>query len=651
MAKKKKTIDETDFIRTARKLCDLALELDQDNREKAQEDLKFLDGEEQWPADIKAAREAEGRPCLVINKLPGFLDQVVGDQRQNRPAIKVLPVDDTADPEIAKIYEGLIRNIENTSQADVAYDHAFEHAAGCGYGAFRVVTEYADDDVFEQDIKIKKIDNAFSVVFDPEAKEVDKSDGRFVFIIEDILRETYKERYPDKTPIEFDVKADEGLKSWCTEDTVRVVEYFKKEPITKTIYLLADGTVTDKIQEGDEVVRERQVKTHKIVWYKIDGYQILEGPKDWSGKYFPIVPVWGKELNINGKRKIRGLVRHAKDPQRMYNYHRSSEVEVTALAPKAPYLLTPKQIDGFESQWQQAYKKNFPYLLFNHDPQEPGAPKRQLPGQIPTGDAHQVATANDELKATTGIYDASLGNRSNETSGRAIRERKVEGDVATFAYIDNLARAIRHCGRILVDLIPKIYDTERIVRLRGEDGKEEFVPINKTYVDPETGEVGVYNDLTVGKYDVVVSVGPSYTTQREEAADSMLGFIKAVPQAAPMIGDLIAKNMNWPGAEEIAERLKPPGVDDENGEGGPQGIPPEQVDQIVAEAVAQHEQEIMDSFKIKQEELKVKREELQLEVKRLELAQKEAELQGYDERIRQAVMAVLQEIGGIQQQV
>jgi len=624
------------LLQKARKRFKLSREAWDENREKMLNDLEFLNGD-QWPSDIKAERGEDDRPCLTINRLPSFCDQVEGDQRQNRPSIKVRPVDSFGDPEVAKIYEGLIRNIEVSSQANIAYTNASTSQIACGMGYFRVVTDYVEDDVFEQEIKIKPIWNSFTIHLDPATQEIDYTDANFLFITEVISLDDYEERFPGKKPLQMTEGMDDDQRDWIEKDGVRIAEYFTKEPVTKTIFLLADGQVVDELPDGitgDGILKQREVKTHKIVWRLIDGFQVLDGPKDWPSKYYPVVPVWGKELNIQGKRHLRGLIRNAKDSQRLYNYNRSLGAETLALAPKAPYLGTPKQMAGHEDKWAQAHKRNFPYLLYNPDPLAPGPPQRQLPGQIQTGIAQEIGLANEEMKATTGIFDPSLGARTKEASGKAIMALQREGDVATYAYIDNLARAILLAGKILIDLIPKIYDTPRIVRTLGEDGSDQAVGINMPGTNQETGEEILINDLRVGKFDVTVTVGPSYTTKRVEAADSMLQFIQAVPDSAPIIGDLVAKNMDWPGADQIAERLRkllPPGLAEEDtafagpGARGPEeGLPPP----VSGPSPEQEQAGEMAEIKIEQE--KVKLEQERLKARKLEVEIRILEAKGVE---------------------
>lgn len=570
--------EDKDIIDEIRERFGLAYQAVDEENEEMLDDLVFLNGE-QWPADLKKTREADGRPCLVINKIPNFADQVIGDIRQNSPTIKVKPVDSNSDPETAEILTGLIRNIEVQSNAEIAYDTAAESTVYMGKGAFRVVTEYSDDDTFEQDIRIRRIKNPFTVVWDPSAMEWDKSDAKYCFITEKMPKDKFKRQYPDASNSPFDASVKDA--QWSDENTVRIVEYFKRNEEKKKLYLMRDPLTktekqTDEKLEGWDVVKSRDVTQHKITWYKANGVEILEGPTEWPGKYVPIVSVFGKELNIEGKTVYRGITRHSKDPQRLYNYARSTSAEVMSLAPRAPYILSSKMIGQYQTYWDNAHKKNFPYLPFQSDPNLPGViPQRTQPIQANTGIQTEVIVADQEMHDTSGLQQASLGQKSNEKSGRAIMARQREGDVANYAYYDNLARALKYCGKVILDLIPRIYDTPRVIRILGEDNAEQFVPVNQP-VQNKQGIERIF-DLTTGKYDVIVTIGPSYSTQREEAADSMLQFLTAFPAAAPIVGDLVAKNMDWPGASEFEKRLKallPPQV--LGGEGGspPPAQPP-----------------------------------------------------------------------------
>lgn len=620
---------ERTILKEAQDRLRKAIDDDEEDRRLAKEDLEFIAIEgKQWPEAIKREREAEGRPCVTINKLPIYIDQVVGDQRMNRPSIKVLPVDTNADIKVAKLLSGWIKHVQQISKSDIAVDHAFEHAVACGYGAMRVVTRYSSDSAFEQEAYIEKVDNALAVFWGKHS-EYDCSDAMYCFIVSDMDKEEFKEKYKVE-PIPFNSSSDQFVEGWATKDTVRIAEYFVKEPVLKTIYLLEGGIVVDKPKEGDIVLRTRKVQSYNVMWYLLTGDRVLDS-KQWLGrKYIPVIPVWGKEFNVAGKRKVRGLIRNAKDIQRIYNYWYSVDTETIALQPKSPFILTPKQIAGHEDQWKDAHKRNYPYLLANPDKDAPGWPHRQAPPQASSALVEKLKSTDQELRDVTGLQKASLGMQSNERSGAAIRERKKEGDVGTYAFIDNLSRSLEHVGRVLVDIAPVLLDTERMVRLGLDDGDFTFDLVNGHNEDGT-----IFNDLSMGTYDVTVTVGPSFTTQRTEARQSMQEFIQYYPAAAPIIGDLYAKSMDWPGAEQVAERLAfllPPEIKAQRAaeEARRKGEPPPQPEQQPApppdpmmQAKLQEEQLKLQDLQIKLQQEQVK---LQQEQAKLEKMQLEAEL-------------------------
>jgi len=525
-----------------------SVEATQENRVDMIDDQRFASGD-QWPDDVKALRV--GRPMQTINRLPAFIDQIIGDARQNKVAIKVFAGED-GDVEVAKIYSGLIRSIENRSNADFAYDTALEQTATFGFGAWRIKTRYVDDDTFDQEVTIERIPNALNVHFDPSAIQPDYSDAEYAIVVDSISKDEFKARWPKAAESNFQTEHMQA--GWSSGDNMQIAEYWYKDRTPATLYLLNDGTATfDKPTAPELVIRERKSEKCVVRMCIMSGAEVLE-QAEWAGRYIPIVGVNGKEDMVDGKRILRGIVRHAKDPQRMYNYWRTIDTETKALAPKAPVMVTTKQLDGLDEYWSDALSGNLPYLPYNPDPTAP-MPQRLNAGMQDKGFEQAAMLAVDEMKATTGIYSAALGEQSNETSGRAILARQREGDTANFAYIDNLSRAIRYSARVIIDLIPKIYDTERVIEIMGIDGQKTLERINSARVNDD-GMVEPVNDLTTGRYDLVVDVGPSYTTKRVEALNMMVEIAKMNPAIMQLAGDLIVKAMDWDGAEAIAERLK-----------------------------------------------------------------------------------------------
>lgn len=627
------------ILKEAKDRLKKAIDNDSENRKLALEDLKFLDGE-QWPEGIKAERESKNRPCLTINKMPIYVDQVVGDQRMNRPSIKIIPVDSDGDPEVARILGGWIKHVQQISKSDIAIDHGFEHASACGYGALRVTTKYISNNSFDQEAFIEKIDNALAVYWGPHT-EYDCSDAQYCFLLTKMDREEAKEKYGDDVT-SFKEVDGQFIDGCDDKESLALAEYLVKEPKKKTLYLLYDGSVVETIPEGVEYKKKRDVSSYKIMWYLLSNNKVLES-KEWAGKkYIPIIPIWGKELNIGGKRKVRSLIRHAKDSQRMLNYWQSSDTEVVALQPKAPFMITPSQIKGHEPMWNKAHNENYPYLLSNPDPKAPGWPSRQAPPQASSAMVAKIAMADQDIRDTIGLQKAALGMQGNERSGVAIRERKKEGDVGTFAFIDNLTRSIEHLGRVLIDVAPSILDTERIIRIGLDNGAHEHVAVN---VEDVSGKI--LNDLSVGVYDVVVTVGPSFTTQRTEARLSMQEFIQYYPNAAPVIGDLYAQAMDWPGAEDVAKRLEfllPPEIKRQKAEEEAKRTGKPLPEQPVQPPPVPNP---IDVIKLEEEKIKLEQDKIKLEQEKAKLAEihlkNELMMAESKENIKQLIEDILKE--------
>lgn len=578
---------DSDILATARARMEMAIAAYSASREDELDDLRFFagspDNQWQWPADVLATRGAvqgqtiNARPCLTINKLPQHVRQVTNDQRQNRPSGKVIPVDDQADVEVAEIFDGIVRHIEYISDADVAYDTACENQVAYGEGYIRLLTEYCDDNSFDQDVKIGRIRNSFSVYMDPTIQDPCGSDAKWCFITEDMLKEDYHRQYPDACSISTLQSlgvGDQAISQWINEDTVRVAEYFYYEHKKGTLNLYPgnltamQNTPADKELKAlyGKPVRQRSVDMKQVKRLKINGYEILE-ENDWAGKWIPVVRVIGNEFEVDGRIYVSGLVRNAKDAQRMYNYWVSQEAEMLALAPKAPFIGYGGQFEGYEHQWKTANTTNWPYLEVNPDVTDGAGqvmplPQRAQPPMASSGLLQAKAGAADDIKSTTGQYDSSLGAQSNERSGKAILARERQTDTGTYHYVDNYARAIRYITRQIVDIAPKIYDTERIARIIGEDGETSQVRVNPQQAEPvrkiidQQGIVveKIYN-IGVGKYDVCVTTGPSYMTKRQEALEGMSQLLQGNPQLWQVAGDLFIKNMDWPGAQEMSKRF------------------------------------------------------------------------------------------------
>lgn len=570
-----KKTDEGEICRTALERYNRWKEREQENIDAAYEDLSFYAGE-QWPDDV--VKERKGRPVLTVNRLPQFVHQVTGDMRQKRPSIKVVPVDSRGDKETSETLAGMIRYVENRSYANMAYMSGADSQVVCGTGAWRVVKEYASESTFNQELRIMSVDDAVAIAWDPDAVLPTREDAKWCIVPVDMSREAFEESYPDAQVEDFDT-LDTGLSvGWFDKDMVRVAEYWVKKPIKRTLALMPDGGIIDltdaspdEIEEAKGAVRTEKRDGFRVCRYLITAAHVLE-ESEWPGLFIPIIPCIGEEVKIGTKIIRKGLVRDAKDPQRRYNYFISAQTEVVALQPKAPFVGTEKNFEKYQKEWHTANSQNHPFLPYQPDVANGGGPPQRVPPPVSSqGIAEGIQLAVEDMKGTIGIYDAGLGQRSNETSGKAIIARQREGDVATFLYVDNWNLAIMYTGKILIDMIPHTYDTERKIRIMGEDGKVDLKDINKpigvVQIDPETGEPTqvqhTQNDVTIGAYDVVLDSGPSYSTKREEAKEGMREFIQSSPESVSVILDLFAKAQDWPLADEIGKRFEaiaPPAV-------------------------------------------------------------------------------------------
>jgi hypothetical protein len=631
-----KKLDSESVVERAKKRFQLCEDYWSDIYKASDEDAEFNSGD-QWPSAIKQRREKEGKPCLTINKTGPSVRQVTNDQRQNRPSIKVSPVDDQADIETAKVRQGIIRHVEYKSGADAAYDTAFNHAAIGGLGFWRVITDYCDPLSFDQDILIKRVPRYRSILLDPGFQEPDASDAIFGFVDTKIPRTKFKAEFPNadlSKDEEWGMQADSN-DGWVEKEECRVVEYYEKTFEEKELHLLSDGNTLLKeeldelvlelgaLPQGIDIVDSRKALLPKIKWYKIAGNEVLE-ETDIPGEFIPIIPVLGDEYYIDGKRILEGIVRQAKDPARMYNYFASCETEAIALAPKAPWIVAEGQLEGHENKWATSNTAGHAYLEHKQVDLHgrPAPPPTRIFGEANVQAITQARMlAADDIKATTGIHDATLGNKSNETSGIAIQRRNQQAQTANFHLIDNLTRSIRHTGRIINSWIPVYYDGPRVARIIGEEGEEEIIKLNQEF--QHKGEMKTFR-LDVGKYDVAVETGPSFATKRQEAAAAMLDLTKAYPNLFPIIGDLMVKALDIPGASEMSERLKrvaPPGVIENKDE---KPLPPEvqakmqQMDQMV--------QQLTEALSKSQDEIEQKTREIESR-ERIEFKKMQIDLQ------------------------
>lgn len=636
------TTESNDIVQLAKDCLEHSQDREADNITRAKDAIRFRAGE-QWPQQIRRDREdsnQEGgaRPCPVLDKTDQYVRQIVNEERLNRAAIKIRPVDDGADPKTAEILTGIIRHIEDASEALVAYTTAGEHAIDGGFGYFRLLSEYADDMAFDQEIRIKRIHNRFSVALGMHS-ESDASDMKEAIIWEDMTVEAFKAAYPKAKEVNFEADGDD----WNTKDTVRVAEYFciKPEPIMihqmEGGEVLTDEEIKELTEQGIDVpppVKSRESQVNKVKWYKVNGEEVLE-QEDLPGKYIPIIKVTGNEITLpDGKIRLSGAIEASMDAQRLHNYAHAGFIEHVALAPRAPWVAEEGQIEGYESSYSEANRRPIavlPYKAKSEDGHLLPAPQRTPPPGMSTGWQQIMQNTEHGVEAAFGMYGPSVGAQSQEKSGIALQEQKAQGAVGQFHFPDNLARSIQHCGRILIDWIPVYYDAATVARILGEDGEQELVnldPNQQQAVMPQMNEmnqeIGQIYNLSIGRYDVTVSTGPSYSAKRQEAVDTQTQIIQAAPELMQVMGDILFGNMDAPGSDKIADRLKAL-------------LPPEiqQLEQSKEQNIDPQTQQAMQQVEAAAQEIEMKGQQLaEIEEK---MQQKSQELDSTESEVSSAI--------------
>jgi hypothetical protein len=557
-------LEQDDRINQAMEYLRQVNDVDSNNRAEALDDVRFSAGD-QWPVDVQNSRVLEARPCLTINKVDAYCRQIVNQIREQRPRIKCHGMNTQSNEKQAQIITGMCRHIELQSDADQAYLNAVDYAVRMGWGYIRVTTDYVKDDSFDQEIYIRPIENPFTVYFDPNSIMADGSDAERCLITTLIPKKTFRAMYPDAEDTQGFVSRGTGdvVGDWIQKEDIRIAEYWYTERETVVLLQLSDGSsiYEDEVDKdlmkelGVTIINKRESVRKKVKWCKVTAMQVLE-EGEWAGKYIPIIPVYGQSTIVQGKHKRFGLVRMAKDPQRMYNYWSTALTETVALAPKAKWILAEGQDEGHENEWAQANIKAMPVLRYKQtdiDGRPANPPIRQTPESPPTGAMAAMQSMNLDLQAVIGIYDPSQLPQGIQ-SGKAIQGQQMQADMTNMHYYDNLTRSIRQVGRVILDLIPKIYDTERAMRIIGDDGKPEIMTINERKMD-EQGIERILNDMSIGEFDVVMDTGPGYNSKRQEAVTAMMSLFQAEPALVQVAGDLLVRNMDFPGADIIADRL------------------------------------------------------------------------------------------------
>jgi hypothetical protein len=545
----------------------------EENRRMHSEDLNFVYNSEamgQWDPVVLEARK--GKPCYTFNRVLGPVNLVVSDMRQTKPAARVRPATEEADEATAEALGDLWRSIERDSRADMIYKNQYKFSVAGGYGACWLMPEYAGDNSFDQVLRLRDIPNPQTVVWDPECNDPCAADAMWGMIGDRISRLKYKALHPNATS-ESSFSMARDSYGWFTDKEVRVVDYFERVPFEKEIALMTDGTVIDwtseaklindalaakKLKSAITMVRTRKVLKWRVMWVKCDGGQILEGPVFYNWKRVPIVRIPGRYINIEGRKKLQSLVRHSKDAQRTYNSRCNDMIERSALIPKAPYLVTEAMVKGYEQLWAQSNTASRPYLPFNVDPKAAevgGMPTRTPPIELPVGALALAQQAQSDIQATIGFFDPALGNAEdmNRVSGKALVQHTRRSDLSSYEFIDGYGAALQLLLEMGIDMIPTVYDTERVERVIGLDGTEKILTLNQ-----QTDDGQILNDLKKGSYNCTITLGPSYQTARQETLDTLIGAAEVIPALQQLAPDIIAKNIDSPDSDELRRRLRIP---------------------------------------------------------------------------------------------
>jgi len=660
MEEKKVKQDVEGVVERAKKNFESAKEIFSRSRELAIEDTRFVMGDStnmyQWPADIAKNRIGDRKVMLTINLTAQHCNQIINQIRQNRPSCRVMPVDNFSDKKTAEILAGLVRNIQSTSNADDAHDIAAMHSIYGGEGYWRILTEYESPMSKDQVIRIRPINNPQLVYIDPDAQMPDKSDAQWGFIFEDVKKSMIEREYPDLKN-EIYSWQDDNNSQWVTKDTVRIAEYYEVEfSPDKVLFLenekaileskLVDGVkrigdfIVSDSGESIAIIDERDTTIKKWKWYKlVGGHEEPVDSRDCPGDYLPIVSVAGVEVNVNGEIIRKGLVRDIKDPARMVNYAFSESVQTISLQNKIPYIAAAEAIEGHENEWGNANQSNKAFLPYNAyddegNPIQP--PQRQPSITMPAAQLQLLQVATEEMRAASGQQNANFGIRSEASSGVGIQRLKVQGEIATFHFPDNLARGLKYEAVVIIDLIQKTYDTKRVVRILGLDGSHENAVLDpdhpQSYSETQTTSDDIQKifNPSLGQYDVVIDTGPSFQTQRQEGYASMMELASRSPALMQIAGDIIMRNADYPGADKIADRLAkalPPNLQEQKGGKDEQLAQASQMAQQMGQQLQMMNMQLQDTqTRLQQAESGVQKTQLEMQYK-MELAQFDAQLE------------------------
>lgn len=547
-------------------LLETSQDADSDMREQAREAHLFVDKRDgQW--EPYWWNQNAGKPRYTFDMTSPVIDQICGEIEQSDFDIRVQPAGGDATKDLALMYDGIIRNIENISRAKEVYNEAARGMVTCGFDAWRISQKYVNDGTFDQDLVVEKIHNAIDRVwFDPTAEKRDRSDANWVVLLHAVGKKEYLSRWPDGACS----SVGEGRLGEAYTDKAEVVivgEILYRQVEERDLVLMSNGATYEDDDDfamiADElammgVTEVKRRSATKSEWYSrfFDNDGWLEDAQETVFSRCPIIPVYANFKVFENKTTYHGVVEKLLDPQRVMNYSLSREIEEGALAPRAKYWMTTKQASGHEDTLATLNTNSDPVQFFNPDPENPGAPQQNGGAQINPGLRTISESMRQIIGQTAGMFAANMGDNPGLQSGVAIQQLQSKGDNGTIKYFKAMEVAIAATGQVLVDAIPKLYTGERQVRLMYEDGTFEMSPVNQTVIDQQTGQLVVINDLSQGTYDVVCSSGPSFVNRQTETIEFMLELAKIDPSVMQIGGDVFLNNMNTPAARELAERRR-----------------------------------------------------------------------------------------------
>lgn len=562
---------------------------DRDNREKAREVTLFLkkpDG--QWEPEI--VKNMKGRPMYTFDRCNPIVRSISGEMKQADFDIQVRPSGGDASKDTAKLLDGLVRNIENISNASQVFGAAGKKMVEVGFDAWRVTTEWADGDSFDQDLFIRKIANSVDRVwFDTNAEMQSMEDASWAFVLQSMSPDAYDEKFPDGS--KQSVGEDRFSNSHCQQaENIVVGEFLYKKPITIELVLMDNNkvyqvdddfekVVDDLKRLGVNEVKRRKRDSHKVFTRFFDGANWLKSEQETVFQWIPVIPTFGNFEISENKVIYHGVVQHLMDAQRVLNYAASRDIEEGALAPKDKLMITREQAAKDTATLETMNTNNHPAQLYTHVPNQP-APYRLGGAQMNPGLQTTIATMGQMITESSGMFAANQGQQLANESGVALERLQNKGDIATVDYYDSQEVAICHTARIIIDAIPRLMDTERQQRILNEDGSFDMQILNQTIIDEQSGDPVTLNDLSVGQYDVTCKVGPAFHSRQQETVKAITDIAKVDPSIIGLSADVLLNNIVAPGIDQIAARARAQMIQSGT-------IPQEQWTQEEAEKIAQ----------------------------------------------------------------